>query len=125
MEVPKRERLDEFFRRLLAAPGAGTFEEVMKQLINILNAVEDELTGTPNDPANWQQDHRLYPPQPDAMRDVPEHPHVQRFRSRRHNVYVGDNGSVEIVALSGRVELRKPGLDGRGVWELDGEGGAA
>ena len=52
------------------------------------------------------------------MRDVPEHPHVKRFRTVRHNVYVGDNGSMEIVALSGRVELQRAGLDGRSVWEL-------
>lgn len=118
MEVPKRERLKEFFRRLLAAPNAGTAEEAMTQLTNILNEVEDELTGVANVPENWQTDQRLYPPQKDSAREVPGHPHVKRFRSRRHNVYVGENGSIEIVALSGRIEVRKPGLDGRSVWEL-------
>jgi hypothetical protein len=119
MEVPKREHLEEFFRRLRAAPSAATFEEAMAQLTNILDAVEDELTGTPNDPASWQSDQRIYPPQRDAARDVPAHPQVTRFRSRRHNTYMGENGSVEIVALSGRIEVQKPGLDVRGVWDLD------
>ena len=59
VDVPKRERLNEFFRRLLAAPGVGTLEEAMIQLANVLDAVEDELTGIPNDPANWGQDHRI------------------------------------------------------------------
>lgn len=118
MEVPRRERLNEFFRRLLAAPYAGTEDEALMQLANILDAVEDELTGTPNIPANWQTDQRLYPPQRDAARKVPGHPRVKRWRSRLHNTYVGENGSLEIVALSGRIEVQKPGLDGHGVWEL-------
>lgn len=119
MEVPKRERLEEFFRRLCAAPSAGTFDEALAQLINILDRVEDELTSIPNDPDSWQSDQRIYPPQRDAVRDVPGHSRVKRFRSRRHNTYIGDNGSVEIVRLSGSMEVQKPGLDGRGVWELD------
>jgi hypothetical protein len=119
MEVPKRERLEEFFRQLSAAPSTGTSEEGLMQLASILEAVEDELTDIPNDPENWQTDQRLYPPQKDAAREVPGHPLVKRFRSRRHNVYVGENGSLEIVALSGRIEVRKPGLDGRGVWQQD------
>lgn len=119
MEVPKRERLEEFFRRLRASPNAGTFDEMYAQFCNILDAVEDELTGVPNCPENGESDRRIYPPQRDATRDVPRHPQVKRFRSRRHNTYIGENGSVEIVTLSGRIEVQKPGLDGRGVWELD------
>jgi len=119
MEVPKRERLDEFFRRLLAAPNAGSFDEALAQLSKILDAVEDELSGAENSPQDWQSDQRLYPPQKDSLRFVPEHPRVRRFRNRRHSTYLGENGSVEIVSLSGRVEVQKPGRDGRGVWELD------
>ncbi|HEX6369460.1 MAG TPA: hypothetical protein VF006_11050 [Longimicrobium sp.] len=119
MEVPRRERLEEFFRRLHAAPSAGTFDEALAQLTNVLDGVEDELTSIPNDPGSWQSDQRIYPPQQDAVREVPAHPRVKRFRSRHHNTYIGENGSVEIVTLSGRVEVQKPGLDGRGVWELD------
>ncbi|HEU4883024.1 MAG TPA: hypothetical protein VFT45_12275 [Longimicrobium sp.] len=119
MEVPKRERLEEFFRRLLAAPGVGSFDEALEQLSTILDAVEDELSGAENVPQDWQSDQRLYPPQKDSLRVVPEHPRVRRFRNRRHSTYIGENGSVEIVSLSGRVEVRKPGRDGRGVWELD------
>ncbi len=118
-EVPKRERLEEFFRRLLAAPKTGTADQAMEQLSNILDQVEDELTGVPHAPENWQTDQRLYPPQKDAVREVPGYPLVKRFRSRRHNLYIGENGSIEIVDLSGRVEVRKPGLDGRGVWQQD------
>jgi hypothetical protein len=71
MEVPRRERLDEFFRRLVAAPSAGTADEAMEQLSNILDGVEDELTGIPNVPDNWREDGRIYPPQADHKRPVP------------------------------------------------------
>jgi hypothetical protein len=118
MEVPKRERLEEFFRRLLAAPSAGSIDEALQQLISILNAVEDELTGTPYDPGKWREDDRIYPPQPDNMHAVPGHPRVTRFRSLGHSTYIGMNGSLEIVARDGTVELSKPGLDGRSVWQL-------
>lgn len=119
MVVPKRERLEEFFRRLLAAPARGTADEAMQQLSNILDAVEDELTGVLNVPENWREDGRIYPPQVDRMRPVPGHPRATRFRTAGHNIFVGENGSLQIVALDGVVELEKPGLDGRGVWELD------
>jgi hypothetical protein len=119
MEVPKRERLDEFFRRLLAAPTAGTSEAAMEQLSSILDMVEDELTGIPNIPENWREDGRIYPPQADRKRSVPGRPRATRLRTAGHNVFVGENGSLQIVALDGTVEFEKPGHDGRGVWELD------
>jgi hypothetical protein len=119
MEVPRRERLEEFFRRLLAAPGAGPFDEALAQLARILDAVEDELSGVPNIPENWRHDGRMYPPQMDHMRPVSGHPRVQRFRTAGHNIFIGENGSLQIVALDGTVELEKPGADGRGVWELN------
>lgn len=120
MVVPKRDRLREFYRRLMAAPAAATFDEALDQVTTILDAVEDELTGIPNDPANWRHDERIYPPQQDNLRPVAAHPQVARFRSVRHSTYIGTNGAVEIASTDGTVELRKPGMDGRGVWELDG-----
>jgi len=118
MEVPKRERLDEFFRRLLAAPAVGSADEAMQQLSNILDAVEDELSGVPNVPDNWREDGRIYPPKLDNVHPVARHPNVKRFRSLGHSTFVGINGSLEVVARDGSVELSKPGLDGRSVWEL-------
>jgi hypothetical protein len=119
MEVPKRERLEEFFRRLLVAPNTGTSDEAMQQLSNILDQVEDELTGVPNIPENWREDGRIYPPQADRMHSVPGQPRVKRFRTAGHNIYVGENGSLQIVTVDGAVEMEKPGVDGLRVWELD------
>ena len=120
MEVPKAERLREFYKRLMEAPAAATFDEGLRQLVSILDAVEDELSGVPHDPNNWRRDGRIYPPRPDSMRMVSAHPRVTRLRSRKHSTYIGANGSIEIISLAdGTVELRKSGADGRGVWELD------
>lgn len=115
MEVPKRERIVEFLRRLSAAPNAATFNEALHQITSIMDAVEDEMTGIHKNPENWHFDGRIYPPQLDNMYAVPAHPRVKRFRSLGHNTYIGVNGSVEVVTLDGTVELSKPGLDGRNV----------
>lgn len=52
MEVPKRERLNEFFRRLLDAPAVGTADEALQQLATLMTAVEDERMGVPSMPQN-------------------------------------------------------------------------
>jgi hypothetical protein len=39
MVVSKRDRLQEFYRRLMEAPRAATFDEALGQLADILNAV--------------------------------------------------------------------------------------
>jgi hypothetical protein len=60
----------------------------------------------------------MYPPQPDSIREVDGHPQVRRFRSRAHNTFIGDNGSIEIQTAADKEALfNKPGKDGRGVWE--------
>jgi len=113
----KAERFAEFLRRLGAAPAASSFTEAFRQLGDILNAVEDELTSIPYDPANWQNDGRMYPPQPDSARIIPGRSDVTRFRSRAHNTLIGDNGAIEIRDLSGRPILTKAGTDGRMISE--------
>lgn len=117
MEVSRRERLNEFYRRLARAPAAGSFQEARQQQIDILNGVEDELTDIPYDPERWALDGRMYPPQNDSMKRMPEHSGVRRFRSFRHYTYIGENGAIEITGTDGVVEFHKNGRDGRGVWE--------
>ena len=118
MEVPKTHRLQEVYRRLAEAPVARTFAEMRRQLDDVLNAVEDQLSGVPYDPRRWVTDGRLYPVQDDRVFDVEGHPCVMLLRARRMPIYIGDNGSIEIQNASGAVEFSKPGADGRGVWEL-------
>lgn len=119
MEVPKAQRLQEVYRRLAQAPAAGTFIEMRSQLDDVLNAVEDQLTGITYDPRRWEMDGRLYPVQDDNVHDVEGNPRVTLLRARGSMIYIGDNGAIEIQdVVSGAVEFSKPGLDGRGVWEL-------
>lgn len=119
MEVTKSHRLQEVYQRLASAPAARTFTEMRTQLDNILNAVEDQLTGIPYNPSRWATDGRLYPVQDDNVYDVEGHPDVTLLRARGSEIYIGANGAIEIRnADSGEVEFSKAGADGRDVWEL-------
>lgn len=68
--VSKQERLEEFYRRLNAFAAASNLDEALELIRLLLNAVEDELSGVPYDPANWQSDGRLYRPFSDSVRSV-------------------------------------------------------
>ena len=111
----KAERFAAFLRRLEVVSPASTFDEAYQQLSDVLNAVEDEMTSIPFDPANWQNDGRMYPPQLDNLRAVAGRSDVKQFRSGGHKTLIGDNGAIEMRDLSGRAVLTKPGADGRTV----------
>jgi hypothetical protein len=118
MERTKQERLREFFRRLGELPRVSSFDEARKQMDDTLNAVEDELTSIPFDPAMWQRDGRMYPVQSDKIKAEPNHPSVKRLRSFAHNIYISTNGAMEFRPVgSSEVLFSKPGADGKGVWE--------
>jgi hypothetical protein len=67
-DASRGERLNEFFRRLAAAPPASDHDEAMKQIADILNQVEDEMSSIAYDPTFPLNDGRMYPPQPDSER---------------------------------------------------------
>lgn len=86
-------------------------------LTSTLNEVEDAWTGIPYNPESWATDGRLYPPLPDSRRPVPGYPEVTRWRSKAHNVYIRENGAIEIIRVpDDAIVFRVPGRDGRGVW---------
>src|SRR5688572_20734667 len=91
MEVPKAQRLQEVYRRLAQAPAAGTFMEMRGQLDDVLNAVEDQMTGIPYDSRHWAMDGRLYPVLDDNVHGVEDNPRVMLLRARRNMIYIGDN----------------------------------
>src|SRR2546425_874396 len=117
--LPKKQRLRIFIERLTFAPPAKSAEEALDLLTGVLNAEEDELSGVPNHPAAWKDDGRMYPPQENNRREVPGRPSVRRYRSARHNTFIGSNGSIRIEGVDGSVLIDKPGHDGRSVLDLD------
>jgi hypothetical protein len=109
------ERLTEIFRRLALAAPAASGTDALDLIALTMNQVEDQLSGMPFDPENWQNDGRLYPPQPDSARMIVDRPDLTRFRSRGHNTFIRSNGAIEIRTLAGQVEFTKLGADGKGV----------
>ena len=115
---PPSVRLQELFSRLERHPPFTSFEEAYAGLISVLDAVEDELTGIPNNPRNWKTDGRMYPPQQDNWFPVAGRSDVTRMRTRAHNVFIAVNGAMEIQeASTGVVRLSKPGSDGKEIWD--------
>jgi hypothetical protein len=117
--VTRAARFAEFVRRLSDRSQTSSSDAAFSLIASTLNEVEDELSGVPNNPDSWQSDGRLYPPQMDSRRAVPDYPDVTRYRSRAHNTFIASNGAIEIVSLSGEVVLQKPGADGRHVWDTE------
>jgi len=121
-EIPSiRERLAEVFRRLERAAPADSFEEAYLLLCATVDQVEDELTGLPNEPADWKRTpRRLYPPKKDRMSSI-EGADIKRFDSLRHSTYIAANGAIEIQSCSKgqiMVHYSKRGSDGRSIGEL-------
>lgn len=111
-------RLQEFFARLGRYRPFTSFEEAYERLVSTLEAVEDELTGIPNNPQNWKTDGRLYPPQRDNWFEVPGHSGITRMRTKAHNVFIASNGAIEIRMIkTDQVVFSKAGSDGRKVWD--------
>lgn len=120
--LSKAKRLKLILERLDAATPAGSETEALALLSQIMTMVEDEHSGIENNPNAWRTDGRMYPPQEDNRRAVPDRPSLSRYRSVRHNTFIGANGSLQIVDLQdGKVLLDKAGQDGRRVDELDVE----
>ena len=117
----KNERLQIFLKRLKSAKCAESADDALRLLSTILNAVEDEFSDIPYNPQSWKGDGRLYPPQEDNRRQVPGHPSLCRYRSAKHNTFIGVNGSIRIETCDPEREilLEKPGCDGRKTHVLD------
>jgi hypothetical protein len=117
--VSRKQRLREFVKRLEAAANANSLAAALELLRTTLNAVEDEFSGIPNNPLLWESDGRLYPPQEDSGRNVPDRPSVRRYRSVGHNTFIGQNGAIRIETLAGAIILDKAGADDRRAFDLD------
>jgi hypothetical protein len=114
----KQERLLAFLERLAERPAAWDFETARQLLSDVLNEVEDQLSGVPNQLTAAATDGRMYPPLDDNMRSVQGFPEVKRFRNKGHNTFIRTNGAIRIEELpTKRVVLDKPGWDGRRAFD--------
>ncbi len=113
----KFKRIQEFIKRLNNVQACSSGEEAFEMLAKVLNEVEDEFSSIPYSPHLWMTDGRMYSPQEDSRRTT-GNPDVIRYRNKGHNTFIGDNGSIKIVELRGKVIVNKAGLDGRKVDEL-------
>jgi hypothetical protein len=115
--MTKGERLALFYERLQAATAASSHDEAYALLCSTLNAVENEHSGVPFNPDNWQTDGRMYPPQQDRASRVEGFPEVIRYGSFRHNTFIASNGAIEVrIIATDAVHFVKPGANGKGVW---------
>ena len=117
--LSKEERTDIFLRRLANAKACSSASEALSLLSSTLNAVEDEFTSIPNNPHLWESDGRLYPPRDDSRRTVPDRDDIVRYRSRKHNTWIAENGAIKITK-GDKICLDKPGADGLTLTSLMG-----
>jgi hypothetical protein len=114
--LTKAARLRLFLARLTAAPAATGHDEALALIATVLNAVEDEHSGVPANPANWRTDGRMYPPQSDNARASADLPGVTSYRSVAHRTLIASNGALTIIELStNAVLIEKAGGDGKRV----------
>jgi hypothetical protein len=119
----KEKRLKIFLERMEVAQSAGSADEALTLLTSVLNAVEDEFSSVPNNPTLWKTDGRMYPPKADNIRSIPNRPSLQRYRHVNHNTFIGQNGSIRIETVTGKVLMDKAGADGRKTGDLDIDSG--
>lgn len=103
-----RERLRVVYERLDAAAPARTADQALELLSRTLAAVEDELSGVPQeaDPG-YDTKGRMYPPAP---RYITRHPDGSlTAKQKRHIVFCGADGSIQVRLKTGEVEFAKPG----------------
>lgn len=102
-----------------AATVVGSADLVFRLLRDTLTAVEDELSGVPNQPERWETDGRLYPPQADSEVKCLGRPSLRKYRNKGHYTFIGRNGSMRIETLDGELLLDKAGADGWKTHDLD------
>jgi len=112
--LTKEERVAIFLDRLGKAAAATTAATGFRLVCETLNAVEDEHSGVPYNPAAWLDDGRLYPPQDDHARALSDG--VTVYRHRGHKTFIGANGAIVIWDIARRgVVFSKRGKDGKAV----------
>jgi hypothetical protein len=102
-------RLAVFFERLRGQAQPETADEALRQICDVLTAVEDELTGIPAQsppPDLSNRDGRMYPPLVDHTMVLEDGGILAMTRG--HRIEIATNGHVRIVnRVSGIVEFER------------------
>ena len=112
--MTRKERLQEFYRRLHLAPHAHSSNEALRQIQRIMYKVEDELSGIPRrepPPApDEPSDGRMYPPIGDEPFTLELPDGGKRIRTAGHSIILTDDGGIEIInRKTGVTEFKKAG----------------
>jgi len=114
--MEKGARLAEFFRRMNDAPAASDADAAFRMLTEILNTVEDECSGIPNDPTGPRADERMFPPIARYHFAIEGRPDLDGYRQKAHDTIIASNGAILIrIRKSMKTVFEKPGRDGRKV----------
>jgi hypothetical protein len=110
------QRLALFLAAMEEAPAAHDRSSARALLEDMLNRIEEAHSGVPYDPEKWMTDGRMYPPRDDFEQPCPL-AGATLFHSLGHAIWFAANGAIRIEgrrgANKGRVELDKPGADGK------------
>jgi hypothetical protein len=112
--LTRTQRLTEYFNRLRQQPASHSAEEALIRLSQTLTEVEDELSGIPRQeppPPPNRPDGRMYPPQADNIRRLPDGSITARTAG--HRIEIGADGSITIRNIrTGDIDFHQPGAGG-------------
>jgi hypothetical protein len=114
--MTKGERIMELVRRLEASAAAAGAEAALHLVTTVLEQIEDEHSGVPNDPSSPMADERIWPPIARYHFAIDGRPDLDGYRQRGHETILGSNGAILIrTRRDVRIILDKAGQDGRKV----------
>ncbi len=120
MQVSKRDRINEVFKRLRENAPFRSDTEARLRLVEAIKDVEDKLSGITENPyaaAGMLTDGRMYPPHDNFERRSGSSS-VRVFKQKGHLTSFGKNGSLRIEGPESKIEIDLPGEDGRTVEDL-------
>jgi hypothetical protein len=97
----------------------GPMTEGVSAIADRLRAIQALLAAAPGAavPASTRitRDGRIYPPDQDEKK-VSTVEGARRYRTRGHNVYIGENGAIAFENVKTKlIEFSKPGSDGKEI----------
>lgn len=98
MILTRSERFEEFRKRMSEAQLCSNALSALALITHVLTEVEDEFSGIANNSTKYRNDGRLYPPQADAMREVPDRPDrgvTEAWRTTHSSAWTGPYLSKE------------------------------